>query len=104
MVRCPICSDFESYPPSLKSIFDLIISNNIQNIFYTRLHHQCFYALMLLLLHVYRYLANDMQFFLTSPIIIFALWRHRTVGLGLLATLLVLLILILLAMSPLYSL
>merc|ERR550517_1016746 len=35
------------------------------------------------------YLANDMQFFLTSPIIIFALWKHRTIGLSLLATLLV---------------
>ena len=45
----------------------------------------------------YRYLANDMQFFLTSPIIIFALWKHRKVGLGLLATLLV-------ALSPLNSL
>ena len=36
-----------------------------------------------------RYLANDMQFFLTSPIIIFALWKHRTLGLTLLSTLLV---------------
>ena len=30
-----------------------------------------------------------MQFFLTSPIIIFALWKHRTVGVALLTTLLV---------------
>ena len=30
-----------------------------------------------------------MQFFLTSPIIIFALWKHRTIGLTLLTTLLV---------------
>ena len=36
-----------------------------------------------------RYLANDMQFYLTSPIIIFALWKHRGIGLSLLATLLV---------------
>ena len=38
---------------------------------------------------VTRYLANDMQFFLTSPIIIFALWKRRTIGLTLLTTLLV---------------
>ena len=36
-----------------------------------------------------RYMANDMQFFLTSPFIIFALWKNRNIGLGLLAGLLV---------------
>ena len=58
-------------------------------------HHQFLYASLLILsfspfnVSYTRYLANDMQFFLTSPIIIFALWKHRTVGLSLLATLLV---------------
>lgn len=33
-------------------------------------------------------MANDMQFFITSPFIIFALWKNRTFGLGLLAVLL----------------
>jgi hypothetical protein len=36
-----------------------------------------------------RYLANDMQFFLTTPFIIFAMWKNDRLGLGLLATLLV---------------
>ena len=58
-------------------------------------HHQFLYASLLILsfspfnVSYTRYLANDMQFFLTSPIIIFALWKHRTIGLSLLATLLV---------------
>ena len=39
--------------------------------------------------HLARYMANDMQFFLTSPFIIFALWKNRNLGLGLLAGLLV---------------
>ena len=43
----------------------------------------------------YRYMANDMQFFLTSPFIIFALWSSRNqpwkrnIGLALLGILLV---------------
>ena len=35
-----------------------------------------------------RYMANDMQFFLTSPFIIFALWKKPKLGLGLLGLLL----------------
>jgi hypothetical protein len=36
-----------------------------------------------------RYLANDMQFFVTTPFIIFAMWKSTRLGVGLLSTLLV---------------
>ena len=65
--------------PPPRSPFDLILY----------IHVFIINVCMLCCCYCYRYLANDMQFFLTSPIIIFALWKHRNVGLGLLVTLLV---------------